>query len=121
LRGDIGDGRSVLTRLHSECLTGDALGSLRCDCGAQLREAGREIAAADIALAQRPVRRIVLAELNDPLYGSYESGPLDAYLAWAHASDSAAEDQVSAAARAGATRHPDCGSPELRGRTGDHR
>jgi GTP cyclohydrolase II len=45
LRGDIGDGRSVLTRLHSECLTGDALGSLRCDCGAQLREAGREIAA----------------------------------------------------------------------------
>jgi GTP cyclohydrolase II len=45
LRGDIGDGRSVLTRLHSECLTGDALGSLRCDCGSQLREAGREIAA----------------------------------------------------------------------------
>jgi GTP cyclohydrolase II len=45
LRGDIGDGRSVLTRLHSECLTGDALGSLRCDCGSQLREAAREIAA----------------------------------------------------------------------------
>ncbi len=45
LRGDIGDGRSVLTRLHSECLTGDALGSLRCDCGSQLREAGRAIAA----------------------------------------------------------------------------
>ena len=45
LRGDLGDGRSVLTRLHSECVTGDALGSLRCDCGAQLREAGREIAA----------------------------------------------------------------------------
>jgi GTP cyclohydrolase II len=34
-----------LTRLHSECLTGDALGSLRCDCGTQLREAAREIAA----------------------------------------------------------------------------
>ena len=31
VRGDLGDGRSVLTRLHSECLTGDALGSLRCD------------------------------------------------------------------------------------------
>jgi GTP cyclohydrolase II len=45
LQGEIGDGRSVLTRLHSECLTGDALGSLRCDCGTQLREAGREIAA----------------------------------------------------------------------------
>ena len=45
LRGEIGDGRSVLTRLHSECLTGDALGSLRCDCGTQLRLAAREIAA----------------------------------------------------------------------------
>jgi GTP cyclohydrolase II len=45
VRGDIGDGRSVLTRLHSECLTGDALGSLRCDCGMQLRQAAREIAA----------------------------------------------------------------------------
>jgi probable phosphoglycerate mutase len=46
---------------------------------------------ADIALAQRSVPRIVLAELNDPLYGSYEGGPLDAYLAWAHANDSTAE------------------------------
>ncbi|MGH8983540.1 MAG: GTP cyclohydrolase II [Acidimicrobiia bacterium] len=36
----------VLTRLHSECLTGDALGSLRCDCGVQLRLALRMIAAA---------------------------------------------------------------------------
>jgi GTP cyclohydrolase II len=45
VRGEIGDGRSVLTRLHSECLTGDALGSLRCDCGTQLRLAAREIAA----------------------------------------------------------------------------
>lgn len=34
----------VLTRLHSECLTGDALFSLRCDCGSQLREAMRRIA-----------------------------------------------------------------------------
>lgn len=45
VRGEIGDGHSVLTRLHSECLTGDALGSLRCDCGTQLRQAAREIAA----------------------------------------------------------------------------
>ena len=45
IRGDLGDGRSVLTRIHSECLTGDALGSLRCDCGTQLREAARAIAA----------------------------------------------------------------------------
>lgn len=34
--GDIGDGKDVLVRVHSECLTGDAFGSLRCDCGPQL-------------------------------------------------------------------------------------
>ena len=34
--GDIGDGEKVLTRVHSECLTGDVFGSLRCDCGEQL-------------------------------------------------------------------------------------
>jgi GTP cyclohydrolase II len=45
VRGDVGGGASVLTRLHSECLTGDALGSLRCDCGIQLRLAMRSIAA----------------------------------------------------------------------------
>jgi len=44
--GTIGDGESVLTRLHSECVTGDALGSLRCDCGVQLRSAMRTVAAA---------------------------------------------------------------------------
>lgn len=43
--GDLGDGRSVLARLHSECLTGDALFSLRCDCGFQLEAALRAIAA----------------------------------------------------------------------------
>lgn len=37
--GDIGDGAEVLTRVHSECLTGDVFGSLRCDCGAQLERA----------------------------------------------------------------------------------
>jgi 3,4-dihydroxy 2-butanone 4-phosphate synthase/GTP cyclohydrolase II len=36
-----------LVRLHSECLTGDALGSLRCDCGPQLQEALRQIATGD--------------------------------------------------------------------------
>jgi broad specificity phosphatase PhoE len=46
---------------------------------------------ADIALADRAIPRIVVSELNDPLYGRYESGPLDAYLAWAHANNSAAE------------------------------
>jgi len=44
-RGEIGDGEDVLVRMHSECLTGDALGSLRCDCGIQLRHAFRSIAA----------------------------------------------------------------------------
>jgi GTP cyclohydrolase II len=39
-------GHNTLTRLHSECLTGDALGSLRCDCGVQLRVALRRIATA---------------------------------------------------------------------------
>jgi GTP cyclohydrolase II len=43
--GDLGDGVDVLTRLHSECLTGDALSSLRCDCGIQLHAALRAIAA----------------------------------------------------------------------------
>jgi GTP cyclohydrolase II len=44
-RGEIGDGCDVLVRVHSGCLTGDALGSLRCDCGPQLRLAMRRIAA----------------------------------------------------------------------------
>ena len=37
--GDIGDGEDVLVRVHSECLTGDVFGSLRCDCGPQLQAA----------------------------------------------------------------------------------
>ena len=45
VKGEIGDGPPVLTRLHSECLTGDALDSLRCDCGIQLRMGLRTIAA----------------------------------------------------------------------------
>jgi 3,4-dihydroxy 2-butanone 4-phosphate synthase/GTP cyclohydrolase II len=43
--GDIEDVSNVLVRVHSECLTGDALGSLRCDCGPQLRTALAKIAA----------------------------------------------------------------------------
>jgi 3,4-dihydroxy 2-butanone 4-phosphate synthase/GTP cyclohydrolase II len=45
IKGDLGDGLSVLARVHSECLTGDALGSLRCDCGAQLDLGMRALAA----------------------------------------------------------------------------
>ena len=39
VRGDIGDGEDVLVRVHSQCLTGDVLRSVRCDCGAQLDQA----------------------------------------------------------------------------------
>lgn len=42
--GEIADGQPVLGRLHSECLTGDALFSQRCDCGSQLEAALRAIA-----------------------------------------------------------------------------
>jgi 3,4-dihydroxy 2-butanone 4-phosphate synthase/GTP cyclohydrolase II len=42
--GDISDGEPVLCRVHSECLTGDAFGSARCDCGQQLDAAMRMIA-----------------------------------------------------------------------------
>ena len=43
VKGDIGDGRDVLCRVHSECLTGDVFGSMRCDCGQQLEAAMRMI------------------------------------------------------------------------------
>lgn len=43
--GDILEEKPVLVRVHSECLTGDVFGSLRCDCGEQLDEAMRQIAA----------------------------------------------------------------------------
>jgi len=44
VKGEIGDGEEVLTRVHSECLTGDVFGSLRCDCGGQLDLALRKVA-----------------------------------------------------------------------------
>jgi GTP cyclohydrolase II len=45
IKGDVAGDEPVLARLHSECLTGDVLGSLRCDCGVQLRTALRQVAA----------------------------------------------------------------------------
>lgn len=42
--GDISSGNDILCRVHSECLTGDVFGSLRCDCGQQLDQAMRMIA-----------------------------------------------------------------------------
>lgn len=50
--GDLGDGRDVLVRVHSECLTGDVFGSLRCDCGPQLN--------ASLELVAREERGVVL-------------------------------------------------------------
>ena len=43
VKGDLGDGRDVLCRVHSECLTGDAFGSARCDCGEQFAAAMAQI------------------------------------------------------------------------------
>ena len=43
VKGEIGSGENVLCRVHSECLTGDVFGSLRCDCGRQFAAAMRQI------------------------------------------------------------------------------
>jgi 3,4-dihydroxy 2-butanone 4-phosphate synthase/GTP cyclohydrolase II len=43
VKGDVTDGKPVLVRVHSECLTGDVFGSRRCDCGSQLHSALRQI------------------------------------------------------------------------------
>jgi len=43
VKGDVGDGKDILVRVHSECLTGDALFSARCDCGQQLEYAFQKI------------------------------------------------------------------------------
>lgn len=43
VKGEIGDGKNLLTRVHSECLTGDAFHSARCDCGRQLQTAMMQI------------------------------------------------------------------------------
>ena len=43
VKGDIGNGENVLRRVHSECLTGDTFGSLRCDCGQQFAAAMTQI------------------------------------------------------------------------------
>lgn len=43
VKGEIGDGENILCRVHSECLTGDVFGSLRCDCGKQFAKAMEEV------------------------------------------------------------------------------
>ena len=65
MHGPLGGNTIPLVRLHSECLTGDVLGSLRCDCGEQLQEALALIASADsgVLLYLRQVRLLT----NNPL------------------------------------------------------
>ncbi len=46
VKGDVGRGDDVLVRVHSECLTGDVFGCLRCDCGSQLHQAMEQVAEA---------------------------------------------------------------------------
>jgi 3,4-dihydroxy 2-butanone 4-phosphate synthase/GTP cyclohydrolase II len=46
VRGEVAGAKNVLVRVHSECLTGDVFGSRRCDCGPQLHQAMRQVAAA---------------------------------------------------------------------------
>jgi GTP cyclohydrolase II len=48
--GEVGNGRGVLTRVHSECLTGDVFGSTHCECGDQLATALRAIVAAGVGV-----------------------------------------------------------------------
>ena len=43
VKGEVGDGKDILVRVHSECLTGDVFGSARCDCGEQLHKAMRMV------------------------------------------------------------------------------
>jgi len=43
VKGEIGDGKNLLCRVHSECLTGEVFGSMRCDCGQQFEAAMRQI------------------------------------------------------------------------------
>lgn len=50
LGGDVAGGERVLTRIHSECVTGDVFGSLKCDCGEQLELAMQEIAENELGI-----------------------------------------------------------------------
>jgi alpha-ribazole phosphatase len=83
VNGDIASPGPLTPRGREEARSlGQALATQRIDlCATSEFERTRETA--DVALAGRDVPRLVLAELNDPLYGSYEGGALEDYRAWA--------------------------------------
>ncbi|VEI46277.1 riboflavin biosynthesis protein ribA [Actinobacillus equuli] len=61
VKGDLTDGEQVLARIHSECLTGDAFGSQRCDCGQQFAAAMTQIEKKAEALYCIYVKKVVVS------------------------------------------------------------
>jgi GTP cyclohydrolase II len=70
VRGDVAGGEEIACSVHSECLTGDAMGSLRCNCGAELARSMEQLSALPRAVLLYVRRRTcssALADGNDPL------------------------------------------------------